>query len=154
MHVVLYQPEIPQNVGNIGRTCVALGATLWLVRPLGFELTEKRIRRAGLDYWRHLRVETVDSWEQLPERFRTSAWRLTKHGSREYTQAQFAAEDVFLFGSESSGLPPAIRDREDGRALRVPMDPKVRSLNLSTCVGIVLYEARRQVTLSVSGELS
>jgi tRNA (cytidine/uridine-2'-O-)-methyltransferase len=145
-HIVLYQPEIPQNTGNIGRTCVALNAKLWLVRPCGFRLDETRLRRAGLDYWEHLDWEAVDHWEALEQRLPLDqAWYLTKHSSRRYTSVSFRQGDVLIFGSESRGLPEAIREQHRDRTLGIPMPGTVRSLNLSVAVGIVAYEAFRQV---------
>ena len=144
--VVLYQPEIPQNTGNIGRTCVAVGAQLWIVQPCGFRLDEKRLRRAGLDYWRHLRWQLVADWETLvtalPGRPR---YYFSRFARRTLWEAEFRPGDVFVFGSESSGLPTSILDPEDDQALRLPTSEEVRSLNLATTVGIALYEYRRQV---------
>ncbi len=145
-HVVLYQPEIPQNTGNVGRTCVALGAKLWIVQPAGFQIDDTKIRRSGLDYWQHLDVELVANWETLitrldPQRF----FFLSRFAQRTLWQANFAVGDVFVFGRESSGLPASILDPHDERALRLPTSEKVRSLNLGTTAGIVLYEHFRQV---------
>jgi len=143
---VLYQPEIPQNTGNIGRTCVAVGAHLWLVHPMGFRLEEKRIRRAGLDYWEHLHVREVTGWEalqaELPAR---PPWVFSRFAKRPLWSASLQRGDVFLFGSESRGLPAELLDPEDPRAVRLPTLPEVRSLNLATTVGIALYELLRQV---------
>jgi tRNA (cytidine/uridine-2'-O-)-methyltransferase len=150
LHVVLYQPEIPPNTGNIGRTCVAVGAKLWLVKPLGFQIDEKQLRRAGLDYWPHLEWQTVENWSELNERLAAPlqdgrAWFLTKTATRSYTDAKFNAGDVLVFGSESSGLPPEIREEYSQQALRVPMRSEVRSLNLSATAALVMYEAVRQI---------
>ncbi|MEO1495538.1 MAG: tRNA (cytidine(34)-2'-O)-methyltransferase [Planctomycetota bacterium] len=146
LNVVLYQPEIPFNTGSVGRTCVALGAKLWLVRPLGFRVDHHHLRRGGLDYWEHLDWEVVDDWPSLVDRLPAdSHWRLTKKGARDYLTADFRRGDVLLFGPESRGLPDEILDAEDGRNLRIPTSPLVRSLNLSNSVAIVAYEARRQI---------
>ena len=146
LHVVLYQPEIPQNTGNIGRTCVALGARLWLVEPLGFRLDEPRIRRAGLDYWQHLDWRQVADWATLRRELPSPRlWMFTKHAERDYTEADFADGDALVFGSESRGLPPSLHQSHRGERLRIPMDGPVRSLNLATAVGIVAYEAHRQI---------
>ena len=111
LHIVLYQPEIPQNTGSIGRTCVALGAKLWLVRPLGFRVDDYHLRRAGLDYWQHLAWETVDCWEsllsQLPSR---EPWLFSKSANRLYTTVDYQQQDVLVFGGESSGLPRHLLD--------------------------------------------
>ncbi len=146
LHIVLYRPEIPYNAGNAGRTCVALGAKLWMVRPLGFTIDSKHIRRAGLDYWKHLDYQVVDDWPQLcsllpPERM----WFFTKRAQRPHIQAQFARGDVLVFGSESSGLPEEILSTSPAHCLRLPMRPVVRSLNLAVSVGVAAYEAWRQL---------
>ena len=147
INVVLFEPEIPQNTGNIGRTCVAVGAKLWLVEPLGFELTEKRLRRAGLDYWQHLDLEIVDDWEQLLQRLpNVSPWIFTKHASQCYVDATYGIGDTLIFGNESSGLPAHIHDSWNERCVRVPMRDEVRSLNLATTAGIAIYEAQRQIS--------
>ena len=144
-HVVLYQPEIPYNTGSVGRTCVAVGAKLWLVRPLGFRVDDYHLRRAGMDYWQRLEWEIVDDWatltRALPER---QHWYFTKKAAREYIGASFRREDVLVFGSESAGLPEGILSSQPERNLRIPIRPEVRSLNLSNSVAIALYEARRQ----------
>lgn len=145
LHVVLHQPDIPQNTGNIGRTCVAIGAKLWLVRPLGFRLDEKHLKRAGMDYWPLLDWEVVESWrdlrEKLPDR---PFWYLTKTSRRVVWDAQFQPGDVLVFGSETRGLPPAILGEEPAHNLGFPMYPEVRSLNLSSTATAVMYEAVRQ----------
>ena len=144
-HVVLYQPEIPQNTGNIGRTCVATGAKLWIVRPAAFRLDEKRLRRAGLDYWQHLDVADVARWEDLEAALAGQPFYFfSRHATRPLWDASFCRGDVLVFGNESSGLPESILDPDDPRALRLPTSPRVRSLNLATTVGVVLYEHLRQ----------
>lgn len=146
LHIVLYQPEIPHNAGAVGRTCVALGAKLWLVRPLGFRVDDRQLRRAGLDYWQHLDWETVDDWPMLLERLsHPTPWFFSKTAQTEYTQARFQPGDVLVFGGESAGLPPSILRSNQDRTLRIPIRPEVRSLNLSVSVGIVAYEAHRQL---------
>jgi tRNA (cytidine/uridine-2'-O-)-methyltransferase len=150
LHVVLYQPEIPPNTGNIGRTCVAVGAKLWLVKPLGFQINEKQLRRAGLDYWPHLEWEAVEDWEELTQRLthplaEGRIWLMTKTASQPYTAAMFAIGDVLVFGSESAGLPPELLTQFADNALRIPMRREVRSLNLSAAAAAVIYEAVRQL---------
>ena len=150
LHVVLYQPEIPPNAGNIGRSCVAVGAKLWMVRPLGFRIDEKELRRAGLDYWPHLEWEAVDDWSALAARLAGPIaagrmWLLTKTATRLYTDAAFEKGDILLFGSESSGLPAELLAEYGEQALRVPMRSEVRSLNLSASAAVVMYEAVRQI---------
>lgn len=144
-HVVLYQPEIPQNTGNIGRTCVAVGAKLWIVLPVAFSFEERRLRRAGLDYWQHLDLELVDDWDTLTQRLDPARFYfLSKYAKRLLWDASLQRGDVFVFGRESSGLPTSILDPSDERALRLPTEPLVRSLNVATTAGIALYEHRRQ----------
>ena len=145
LHVVLYQPEIPQNTGNIGRTCVAVGAKLWLVRPLGFRLDEKHLHRAGMDYWQHLDWEAVNDLQEVRERLPGRRWwHLTKFATRLVWEASFERGDVLLFGSESRGLPEGIRRDDPSRNLKLPMHDIVRSLNLASTVNTVVYEAVRQ----------
>jgi tRNA (cytidine/uridine-2'-O-)-methyltransferase len=166
LHIVLHQPEIPYNTGSVGRTCVAVGAKLWLVRPLGFRIDDYYLRRAGLDYWEHLEWEAVDDWAALVERLsldcgtgfparraRPTAWEgrptrepwlFTKTATRLYTQPRFENGDVFVFGSESQGLPKTLLDAHSDRTLRIPIRSQVRSLNLSNSVAIAAYEALRQ----------
>lgn len=145
LHVVLYQPEIPYNTGSVGRTCVALGAKLWLVRPLGFRVDDYYLRRAGLDYWERLAWRVVDDWEHLCELLPNNRmWMLTKHGQRDYLDADFQPGDVLVFGRESTGLPRELLDSAPDRTLRIATRPDVRSLNLSNSVAVVGYEAARQ----------
>ncbi len=151
-HVVLYQPEIPQNTGNIGRTCVAVGAKLWIVRPAGFQLDDARLRRAGLDYWQHLQLGDASHWDDLKSQLPSPRFfYLSKFAGRTFWDVQFQRGDVFVFGRESAGLPDHILDPADPCALRIPISDNVRSLNLATSVGIVLYEHQRQL-LSRSGD--
>lgn len=146
LHVALFQPEIPQNTGNIGRTCVALGAKLWLIRPLGFRLDEKQLRRAGMDYWQHLDWEAVDHWDEFASRFAANRiWIVTKFGKTLYHDAPIQRGDCILFGSESSGLPPSIHAQHGERAIYIPMRPEARSLNLSNAVSIVTYDLMRRL---------
>ncbi len=145
LHVVLYQPEIPQNTGNIGRSCVAIGAKLWLVRPLGFRLDDRYLKRAGMDYWQHLNWEAVDSWSDLEGRLKGRRfWLLTKFAERLVWEADFQRGDVLVFGSESQGLPERLRTQHLGTCLKLPMSPLVRSLNLASTANTVMYEAVRQ----------
>jgi tRNA (cytidine/uridine-2'-O-)-methyltransferase len=146
LHVVLYQPDIPQNTGNIGRTCVATGAKLWLVRPLGFSLDARHLRRAGMDYWEHVDWEAVENWRALCDRLAGRPfWYLSKSGRRLVWEAAFSRGDVLVFGSETRGLPAELLDQRPDRTLRLPMLPEVRSLNLASSATAVVYEAVRQL---------
>jgi tRNA (cytidine/uridine-2'-O-)-methyltransferase len=145
LHVVLYQPEIPYNTGSVGRTCVAVGAKLWLVRPLGFRLDDYYLRRAGLDYWEHLSWQVVDNWQTLlTEVGARRIWLFTKKASQLYYDAAYQPGDVLVFGSESSGLPDALLSQHPQAQLRIPTHSAVRSLNLSNAVAVAAYEALRQ----------
>lgn len=146
LHVVLHEPEIPPNTGNIGRTCVAIAAKLWLVRPLGFSLDDYHLRRAGLDYWEHLEWEAVNSWQDLLARLpRPPTWLLSARASRHYTSVEYRRGDVLVFGSESRGLPRALLDADPDKVLTIRSRPQVRSLNLSSAAAVVCYEAIRQM---------
>ena len=146
LHLVLYQPEIPQNTGNIGRTCVAIGAKLWLIRPLGFRVDDRSLKRAGMDYWQHLDWEVADSWDDVRKSLPDSqVWCLTKTATRLVWEATFRVGDVLLFGSESRGLPASILHENPARNLKLPMSDLVRSLNLASTANTVAYEAVRQL---------
>ena len=144
LDIVLHQPEIAENTGNVGRTCVALGAKLWLVRPLGFRLDDRRLRRAGLDYWQYLAWEAVDDWAALLARLPERLWFFSKRAARPYTDAAFAPGDALVFGSESQGLPGSLLELHADRCLRIPMRAEARSLNLAVSVAVAAYEALRQ----------
>ena len=145
LHIVLHQPDIPQNTGNIGRTCVAVGAKLWLIRPLGFRLDEKHLRRAGMDYWPLLDWEAVDSWAELRQRLPEARyWFVEESGDRSVWEADFAPGDVLVFGSETRGLPTGMLAENSATTLKYPMRPQVRSLNLASTATAVIYEAVRQ----------
>ncbi|WP_165251666.1 tRNA (cytidine(34)-2'-O)-methyltransferase [Paludisphaera soli] len=146
LHLVLAQPEIAANTGAIGRTCVAVGATLWLVRPLGFRLDDRYVRRAGLDYWEHLELRVVDGLDEVAEALgRDRLWWFSTKASRPYTEATFRPGDALVFGPESRGLPARLVAEAGDRALRIPMRPEARSLNLANAAAVGLYEAVRQV---------
>lgn len=146
LHVVLYQPEIPQNTGNIGRTCTALGAKLWIVQPAGFRLDSAQIRRSGLDYWADLQWESVANWEALLTRLPIERfWLITKFGSTPYFDAQFEVGAVLVIGRESNGLPESIRQSLPKRTLHIPMPGPVRSLNQASAAAIVMYEAAKRI---------
>jgi len=143
--VALYQPEIPQNTGNIGRTCLALGAKLWLIRPLGFRIDEHNLRRAGLDYWEHLQWQAVPDWGSYAATLDMQrTWLFSKTATTNYTDVSYEPGDTLLFGSESQGLPPTLMESHADRLVGIPIRPPVRSLNLSSAVAIAGYEALRQ----------
>lgn len=150
LHLVLHQPEIPQNTGNVARTCVAIGAKLWLVRPLGFSVDDYYLRRAGLDYWEHLEWEVVDDWPALVARLKAAQvpesrmWFFTKSATHNYLDVAYEPGDVLVFGCETRGLPPDMIEQYADRTLRIPIRPQVRSLNLSNAVAVAAYEALRQ----------
>jgi len=145
LHIVLYQPEIPHNTGSVGRTCVAVGAKLWLVGPLGFRTDDYYLRRAGLDYWQHLLWEVVDEWAALLERLPPrEPWLFTKSADRLFSDVRYERGDILLFGSESTGLPQHLLDAYRHRCVRIPTRPQVRSLNLSNAVAVAAYEALGQ----------
>ena len=146
LHIVLFNPEIPQNTGAIGRTCVALQAKLWLVRPLGFRVDTKTLRRAGLDYWEHLEWEVADHWNDLAGKLPVEkAWFFSRFAKREFRDVEYQPADVIVFGSETAGLPKVLTDEYPAeRLLRIPTSPEVRSLNLASAVAVAGYECQRQ----------
>jgi tRNA (cytidine/uridine-2'-O-)-methyltransferase len=147
MDIVLYEPDIPGNAGNVGRTCVATGSTLHLVGKLGFSLDDTHVKRAGLDYWEKVKLVKHKDWETFsgsldPE---ASLYFFSKKAPRGFWQATFAPQSYLIFGCETRGLPESFHERYKDRLYRIPMlADSVRSLNLSTSVGVVLYEALRQ----------
>ena len=145
-HVVLIEPEIPPNTGNIGRLCLATGAHLHLVKPLGFSLADRELKRAGLDYWQDVRVTVWESFASLQAAQPADAryFFLTTKTERAYWDARFQDGDFLVFGRETRGLPEPLLAQHAGRCLTIPMSGSTRSLNLATAVGIVLYEAVRQ----------
>ena len=144
-NIVLLEPEIPANTGNIGRTCVATGTRLHLIEPLGFRLSEKDLKRAGMDYWPQLDVTTYVNYEDfLKKSPGARPYMATTKGPRVYTEAQFEPDCYIMFGKESAGIPEEILLENQERAIRIPMLGDTRSLNLSNSVAIVLYEALRQ----------
>ena len=145
MHIVLHEPEIPANTGNIGRSCVSTGAHLHLIRPLGFSLDEKYLRRAGLDYWKDLNVTVYEDYQDfLAKNPGARIWYATTKARQVYTDAVFSDGDFLMFGKESAGIPEEILVEDPERCIRIPMVKDNRSLNLSNAVAVVLYEALRQ----------
>ena len=147
MHVVLLEPEIAPNTGNVARLCAATGTTLHLIEPFGFKLDDKQLKRAGMDYWNHVHWRRWTNWNSfrasLPSQARL--WFIESNGPKRYTEAEYHAEDYLVFGRETAGLPKLLLDENHDQWLRIPMfNREARSLNLSNCVAIVLFEALRQ----------
>ena len=157
MNIILHQPEIPQNTGNIGRTCVATGTALHLIEPLGFRLDEKSIKRAGMDYWQHLEVHRYMNFQEFLEKNpNAKIWMATTKAKHTYSDVEFGENDFIMFGKESAGIPEEILVEYEETCIRIPMLPEIRSLNLSNSVAIVLYEALRQqgfASMQLEGEL-
>ena len=147
MNIVLVQPEIPPNTGNVARLCAATRTTLHLIEPFGFKLDDATLKRAGMDYWQHVTWQRWANWTtfmaQLPAGVRL--WFIESDGPQLYSEAKFGADDYLVFGRETAGLPKQLLEQHRERWLRIPMfNPEARSLNLSNCVALVLFEALRQ----------
>lgn len=144
-NIVLVEPEIPQNAGNIARTCAATGSRLHMVRPFGFEISDKYLKRAGLDYWHLVDISYYDSFDELREKFPASRFfYFTTKGRRRHSDETFRDGDFLVFGKETKGLPEELLLRHPGECLRIPMFSEARSLNLSNSVAVAVYEALRQ----------
>ncbi len=144
-HVILVGPEIAGNTGAIGRSCVAVGAKLWLVRPLGFLVSDRHIRRAGLDYWEHLDWRVVDHLDEVVDALgRDRLWSFSTKATLPYTQAEYRPGDGLVFGPESRGLPDSWLEARPDRGIRIPIRQEARSLNLGVAVAVGLFEAVRQ----------
>jgi len=145
MHIVLVEPEIPNNTGNISRTCSVTGSSLHLVRPLGFSTDDKHLKRAGLDYWQYLDLHYWDSFAEVQAAYPEGKfWFASTRASNNYTDVKFGPNDFLVFGKETAGLPQEILDANEETAIRIPMRPAIRSLNLANSVAIILFEALRQ----------
>jgi len=145
INIVLFEPEIPANTGNIGRTCVATGAKLHLIEPLGFHLNEKSIKRAGMDYWKELDVTTYINYEEfLQKNPGAKIYMATTKAPRTYTEVNYEEDCYIMFGKESAGIPEEILLENQQTSIRIPMLGNIRSLNLGNSVAVVLYEALRQ----------
>lgn len=157
MNIVLHEPEIPANTGNIGRTCVATGSRLHLIQPLGFSLEEKQLRRAGLDYWKYLNVSVYENFQDFLDRNAGARiYMATTKAKYAYHEVAYHADDYIMFGKESAGIPEEILVNYKEFCVRIPMKPEIRSLNLSNSVAVVLYEALRQNEfreMQLAGEL-
>ncbi len=150
LHIVFVEPEIPPNTGNIARTCAATNTVLHLVKPLGFKIDDKSLKRAGLDYWPFVRLEVHESLDAFMEKYGKGDKRLflaTTKGGQFYTDFEYKDEDMFLFGKETAGLPRDFINRHEETAIRIPMsqDTRLRSLNLANSANIILFEALRQL---------
>lgn len=147
LNIVLVEPEIPQNCGNIARTCAATGSRLHLIRPLGFDISERAVRRAGLDYWHLVQVsdyEDLDAFFAAHPEAKNDLWLATTKAPQDYTQVRFSPDCWLFFGKETAGLPASFRQAHYDRCIRLPMREEARSLNLSNSVAILTYEALRQ----------
>ena len=147
MHVVLFEPEIPPNTGNVARLCAATKSILHLIEPFGFHLDDKQLKRAGMDYWQHLTWHRWKNWGDFHSRIEpgSAVWFIESKGPRSYSEAKFAPNDYLVFGRETAGLPARLYQNDPEHWLRIPMfNEQSRSLNLSNCVALVLFEALRQ----------
>ena len=147
MNVVLVEPEIPPNTGNVARLCAATHSTLHLIEPFGFQLDDKQLKRAGMDYWQHVTWRRWPNWAAFRDALPAGArlWFIESGGPLRYDEVRFAPEDYLIFGRETLGLPKALLEDNRESWLRIPMfNPEARSLNLSNCVALVLFEALRQ----------
>ena len=145
MNIVLHEPEIPSNTGNIGRTCAATGTVLHLIKPLGFKLDEKSLKRAGLDYWQYLDVRVYEDFDDfLAKNPGAKIWMATTKGHKVYSDVSYGPDDFLMFGKETAGIPEEILVDYEEQCVRIPMNESFRSLNLANSVSIVLYEALRQ----------
>ena len=155
MHIVLVEPEIPPNTGNVARLCAATLSQLHLVEPLGFELDDAQLKRAGMDYWQHVEWRRWKNWAAFQGHLPAGArlWYVESNGPQLYTEARFSAADYLVFGRETAGLPKKLLAANRDHWLRIPMfNSKARSLNLSNCVALVLFEALRQQGFAGEGE--
>ncbi len=144
-HIVLVEPEIPQNAGNIARTCAATGTALHMIRPLGFEVSDRYLKRAGLDYWHLVKISYHDSFEELQAEFPSARFfYFTTKGRHRHSDVKFQDGDFLVFGKETKGLPEELLMKHENECLRIPMCSEARSLNLSNSVAVALYEALRQ----------
>lgn len=149
MNIVLVYPEIPQNTGNIARTCAATGSVLHLVKPLGFDISEKAVRRAGLDYWDKVDVRIYENLDEFFEKNSSGRfWFFSTKANRSYAEVEYEIDDYLIFGRETHGLPEPLLKENYDKTVRIPMLPTLRSLNLSNSVAIALYEGLRQLDFS------
>ena len=155
MNIVLVEPEIPPNTGNVARLCAATRTTLHLIEPFGFKLDDSQLKRAGMDYWQQVELHRWKNWTEFAEKLPADArlWFVESNGAKNYSEVKFAADDYLVFGRETAGLPKQLLEQHRENWLRIPMfNAQSRSLNLSNCVALVLFEALRQQ--GFSGEIS
>ncbi|MGP1570297.1 MAG: tRNA (uridine(34)/cytosine(34)/5-carboxymethylaminomethyluridine(34)-2'-O)-methyltransferase TrmL [Eubacteriales bacterium] len=148
LHIVLVEPEIPPNTGNISRSCVATNTVLHLVKPLGFDISDRSLKRAGLDYWKFLKMEVHENLDEFLQKYGNRNFYLaTTKGKSNYADISYKDEDMLIFGKETAGLPEEFREKYSDRCIRIPLseDARLRSLNLSNSVNIILFEALRQL---------
>lgn len=157
-NIVLVEPEIPQNTGNIVRTCAATGTKLHLIKPLGFSVEDKYLKRAGLDYWKYVDISYYDSFSELREKYSDKKfYYVTTKGLNNYCDKQYQDDSFFVFGKETKGLPEELLYNNKQDCIRIPMNQNLRSLNLANSVAIVLYEALRQTNfnnMQIEGKLT
>ena len=149
MRIVLFQPEIPQNTGNIVRTCAVTGCELFLVRPLGFSLSERHLKRAGLDYWKDASINVIDDLPSFLENASARFFFFSSKATARYTDIEFKHDDILIFGSETTGLPEVFLERWPEQFRTIPMKAGARCLNLANAVSIVIYEGWRQLDFAV-----
>ncbi len=158
INIVLVEPEIPQNTGNIIRTCAATDSILHIVKPIGFDLSDKHLKRAGLDYWSYADFRFYENWEELEQKFPNATFYFfSTKGKRVYTEPKYKDGDFLVFGKETRGLPEPLLEKHYDTTVRLPMKDKLRSLNLSNTVAVAVYEALRQQDfndLKLDGELT
>ncbi len=151
IHIILFQPDIPQNTGNVGRLCAVTGSRLHLIHPLGFEISDKHLRRAGMDYWRSLDVHEHPDWDAFlaSDKRPNKIWLFTTHAEQTFWDVSFSDGDGLMFGKETAGCPEWLHNWADGRRIKIPhFQPNTRSINLATSVGIATYEALRQCQIA------
>ena len=151
MNIVLLEPEIPPNTGNVARLCAATRSTLHLIEPFGFKLDDSQLKRAGMDYWQHVTWHRWKNWAEFQAQIRAESrlWLIESNGPKRYNEVRFGPDDYLVFGRETAGLPKGLLDQHREQWLRIPMfNSAARSLNLSNCVALVLFEALRQQNFS------
>jgi tRNA (cytidine/uridine-2'-O-)-methyltransferase len=144
MRIVLVEPQIPQNTGSVGRLCAGHDVPLHLVEPIGFQLTDKYLKRAGLDYWPHIQLKLHPSLDDVLQNYTAPRWFFSARAERDFWDVSFGPDDLLIFGREADGLPEWVKEQHQDRLVGIPHNGNIRSLNLATTVGVALYEALRQ----------